>query len=92
MEFKNDIIKQCDEEITELKFKIKQLEDEFEMLTKERDERVHELYEANEENHKLKQTIWEINEIAINIAFDNNDPRLVDNINEIASICATEGK
>jgi len=75
MEFKNDIIKQCDEEITELKFKIKQLEDEFEMLTKERDERVHELYEANEENHKLKQTIERIKKRVLNPSVDATELR-----------------
>ena len=37
---------------------------------------------------ELKKAINEINEVAINIAFDNEDPRLIDNINEIASICS----
>ena len=43
--------------------KIKQLEAEFEMITKDRDDRVHELYESNEENQRLTEAIeFEINQ------------------------------
>jgi vacuolar-type H+-ATPase subunit H len=37
--------------------KIKKLEAEFKMITDDRDERVRELYEANDENQKLREAI-----------------------------------
>ena len=52
-----DSSRDADLECIRLRREIKQLKEEFEMITKDRDERVHELYESNEENHRLTKAI-----------------------------------
>ena len=53
----------ADLECIRLRREIKQLKEEFEMITKDRDDRVHELYESNEENQRLTEAIeFEINQ------------------------------